>query len=126
MAAYLSGWGGRVNRPKIAHVTTIDVSLRYLLLNQMSSIRDAGYEVVGISSPGPYVGTLEAAGIRHIPVNMSRNLTPWADLRSLWQLYRVMKRERFTIVHTHNPKPGLLGQLAARMAGVPIVVNTLH
>jgi glycosyltransferase involved in cell wall biosynthesis len=37
-----------------------------------------------------------------------------------------MRRERFTIVHTHNPKPGLLGQLAARVAGAPIVVNTLH
>jgi glycosyltransferase involved in cell wall biosynthesis len=37
-----------------------------------------------------------------------------------------MRKERFTIVHTHNPKPGLLGQLAARMARVPIVINTLH
>ena len=37
-----------------------------------------------------------------------------------------MRRERFTIVHAHNPKPGLLAQLAARLAGVPVVVNTLH
>ena len=37
-----------------------------------------------------------------------------------------MRRERFTIVHTHTPKAGLLGQLAARLAGVPIVVNTVH
>ena len=57
---------------------------------------------------------------------MTRSFTPWADLVSLWRLYRVMRRERFTIVHTHTPKPGLLGQLAARFARVPIVVNTLH
>lgn len=111
---------------KIAHVTTIDRSLRYLLLNQLRSIQQAGYEVVGISAPGPEVPVIEAAGIRHIPVPMTRNVTPLADLVSLWHLYRVMHRERFTIVHTHNAKPGLLGQLAARLAGVPLVVNTLH
>ena len=37
-----------------------------------------------------------------------------------------MRRERFSIVHTHTPKAGLLGQLAARLAGVPLVVNTVH
>lgn len=115
-----------MNRPRVCHVTTIDVSLRSLLLNQMLSLREAGYDVVGISTPGPDVAALEAAGIRHIPVTMTRNVTPFADLRSLWKLVRVMRRERFTIVHTHNPKPGLLGQLAARLAGVPVVVNTLH
>ena len=92
----------------------------------MRSLREAGYEVVGISAPGPEVAHLEAAGIRHIAVAMTRNLTPLADLISFWRLYQVMRRERFTIVHTHTPKAGLLGQLAARMAGVPIVVNTLH
>lgn len=111
---------------KVAHVTTIDESLTYLLLDQMLSIRDAGYEVVGISSPGVQVPVLEAAGIRHIAAPMTRRLTPHADLLSLWRLCRAMRRERLAIVHTHTPKAGLLGQLAARMAGVPIVVNTLH
>ena len=57
---------------------------------------------------------------------MTRRLTPLRDLQSLWALYRLMRRERFTIVHAHNPKPGLLAQVAARLAGVPVVVNTLH
>ncbi|MBI1299302.1 glycosyltransferase [bacterium] len=113
-------------RPKVAHITTIDLSLRYLLLNQLKSIEQADYEVVGISTPGPDVPSLTAAGIRHIPVKMTRNFTPFADLTALGKLVRVLRQERPTIVHTHNPKPGLLGQLAARMAGVPIVINTLH
>jgi len=111
---------------KVVHVTTAAIGLRYLLLNQLLSIQAAGYDVSTISAPGVDVPVLEAAGIRHIPVAMTRNMTPGTDLLSLWQLYRVMRRERFTIVHTHNPKPGLLGQLAARMARVPIVINTLH
>jgi glycosyltransferase involved in cell wall biosynthesis len=115
-----------VSRVKVAHITTVDMSLRFLLLHQLKSLQEAGYDVVGISAPGPDASFVEAAGIRHIPVLMTRNLTPFADVRSLWQLYRIMCRERFSIVHTHTPKPGLLGQLAARMAGVPIVVNTLH
>lgn len=111
---------------QIAHITTIDLSLSHLLLNQLRSIQAAGYEVTGISTPGPYVSAITRAGIRHIPVTMTRNLTPTTDLASLARLVRIIQSERFTIVHTHNPKPGLLGQLAARMAGVPIVVNTVH
>lgn len=112
--------------PKIAHITTIAFSLEHLLLNQLRSIQQAGYEVVGISAPGPEAQVVERAGLRHLSVPMTRNFTPCADLKALKQLAQVMRRERFTIVHTHTPKPGLLGQLAARMAGVPIVVNTLH
>lgn len=111
---------------KVAHIATIADSVLSLLLNQLLSIQEAGYEVVSISSPGAAVSAIETAGIRHIPVEMTRQMTPMADLASLVRLYRVMRRERFTIVHTHNPKPGLLGQLAARIAGVPIVVNTVH
>jgi len=111
---------------KIAHVTTVGISLYGLLLNQMRSLREEGYEVVAISSPSSFGPSIEAAGVRHIPIPISRNITPVADLISLWRLWRVMRRERFAIVHTHTPKAGLLGQLAARLAGVPLVVNTVH
>lgn len=111
---------------KIAHIATVDMSLRYLLLNQLSSIQQDGYDVYGISSPGPDVPAIEASQIHYIPAPMTRNVTPLADLISLWRLYRVMRRERFTIVHGHTPKAELLGQVAARLAGVPIVVDTFR
>ncbi len=111
---------------KVAHVSTVAASLHGLLLNQMYSLGEAGYEISGISTYGPEVCALEALGIVHFAVPLSRNLSPFQDLASLWNLWRVMRRERFTIVHTHTPKAGLLGQLAARMAGVPVVVNTVH
>src|SRR5262249_30654242 len=110
----------------VVHVTTAASSLRYLLLNQLLRLREEGYDVACVSSPGPDVAALEAAGIRHEAVPLSRRLTPLADLVSLFRLYRLLRRRRFTIVHAHNPKPGLLAQLAARLAGVPVVVNTLH
>jgi glycosyltransferase involved in cell wall biosynthesis len=111
---------------RVAHVTTIDLSLRYLLLQQLGTIRERGYAVTGISSPGAEVGALLAAGIAHEAVPMTRRITPLQDLVSLVRLYRTMRRGRFTVVHAHNPKPGLLAQVAARLARVPVVVNTLH
>jgi glycosyltransferase involved in cell wall biosynthesis len=111
---------------KVAHITTVDLSLRYLLLNQLRSIQQAGYQVVGISSPGSEVPVIESAGVRHIAVPMARNVTPLADLQALWRLCGVMRRERFAIVHAHTPKAELLGQVAARLAGVPVVVDTFR
>lgn len=57
---------------------------------------------------------------------LCRNVDPRADLVALWKLYRLMKEGRYQIVHTHSSKAGVLGRIAARMAGVPIVVHTLH
>jgi glycosyltransferase involved in cell wall biosynthesis len=111
---------------RVAHITTIDFSLRHLLLNQLLSLKEAGFDVTGISASGPDVEYLREHGIRHIAVPMSRSITPARDAISLLQLYNVLRREKFDIVHTHNPKPGFIGQVAARMAGTPIIVNTLH
>ncbi len=110
----------------IVHITTIPISLEKLLLNQMIYLRNAGYDVSTISSPGREVATINAHGFPHFPVPMARSITPFADIVSLLKLYKIIKQQRFTIVHTHNPKPGLLGQLAARLAGTPIIVNTVH
>lgn len=113
-------------RPKVAHVTTSDISLRYLLLDQMQYLADAGYDVHGISATGGDVAAIEAAGFSHSAVSFTRRMTPLTDLRALVELVWVMRREGYDIVHTHTPKAGLLGQLAARIAGVPTVVNTIH
>ena len=116
----------QANKIKVAHVATIDLSLRCLLLNQLSSLQESGYATTGISSPGSHVAALEERGIRHIAVPMTRSVSPVSDLLALWRLYDVMRRERFTIVHGHTPKAELLGQLAARLAGVPVVVDTFR
>ena len=112
---------------RVAHLTTTDLTLRYLLLGQLQRLRDEGYEVTGISAPGPHAAALEAAGIRHLPWrNATRSWNLRADLRAFAELWALLRRERFDLVHTHNPKPGVIGRVAACLARVPVVVNTVH
>lgn len=111
---------------KIAHVTTVSMGVRYLLLNQLLAIKDAGYDVCAISADGPEIPDVVRAGIRHIAVPMTRATNPLADLKALLRLVWIMRRERFDIVHTHTPKAALLAQYAAWFARVPIRVHTIH
>jgi glycosyltransferase involved in cell wall biosynthesis len=97
-----------------------------LLLHQLQTLQDAGFDVTGISSAGADVPAIEQGGIRHVAVPMSRRYTPLEDLRSLIELWGVLRREKFDVVHTHTPKAGLLGQYAALLAGVPLRVHTIH
>jgi glycosyltransferase involved in cell wall biosynthesis len=112
--------------PKVVHITTVDMSVRHLLLNQLLALRDAGFEVGAVSAAGPDLGPVRAAGVPHWPVSFTRRMTPLRDLMAAFQIWRLCRRERFTIVHTHQVKAALFGQIAARLAGVPIVVNTVH
>lgn len=76
-------------------------------------------------------GSLEpeclATGVRMLRVpELVRELAPATDLRALQRLINVFKKERPHIVHTHTSKAGIIGRIAARRAGVPIVVHTPH
>src|SRR5689334_4078537 len=112
---------------KIAHLTTVDLSLRHLLWTQIEAARAAGHEVIGISAPGPDVAWLEERGVRHVALASStRAFDLRADLRAMRELWRVLRTERPDVLHTHNPKTGLYGRVVGRLARVPVVVNTCH
>jgi glycosyltransferase involved in cell wall biosynthesis len=112
--------------PKIAHVTTVDTTLKYVLFHTLQALDRAGYRVNGVSAGGSCVTTLEQAGIHHISIPFSRRFSFIADCVALWQLYRVFSREKFDLVHTHTPKANLLGQWAALFARVPTRAITIH
>ncbi len=58
--------------------------------------------------------------------NFVREVRPIQDLITLLKLWGLFRRERPHIVHTHSSKAGILGRLAARLAGVPIIFHTYH
>ena len=57
---------------------------------------------------------------------MGRSINPFSDLIALWKLYRLIREGRYHIVHTHSSKAGVLGRIAAKLAGTPLIVHTLH
>jgi len=111
---------------KLIRITTVPISLRILLKGQLAFMRNH-FEVLAISA-GPQE-ELEEVGIREgVPtkiVGMTRSITPLQDLKAVWQLYRLFKKEKPLIVHTHTPKAGTVGMLAAKLAGVPIRLHTI-
>jgi len=123
----MSAAAAPVVRPKVIHLTTTDMSLDWLLAPQLLAFQAAGYEVVGMSAAGEHVAHLAALGIRHVDVpSLTRAVGPVADVRALFELRRLLRAEHPAVLHTHNPKPGVLGRIAGRLARVPVVVNTQH
>ncbi len=57
---------------------------------------------------------------------MGRSINPFSDLAAFWKIYRLIKKGRYHIVHTHSSKAGVLGRIAAWLAGTPLIVHTLH
>ncbi len=113
--------------PKVLHLTTTAISLDWLLAPQLVAFAEAGFEVLTASAPGPHVDAIRSRGIAHFPLpSLSRNMDLRRDWAACRELRALIATHRPDIVHTHNPKPGVLGRIAARHMHVPIVVNTVH
>ncbi|MGH8900416.1 MAG: glycosyltransferase family 4 protein [Egibacteraceae bacterium] len=114
-------------RLRIAHLCTIDMSLAWLLSRELTFDIEAGHEVIGLSASGPYVAQIEALGVRHVPVPaFTRSWSPRGDLLAARQLWRLLRALDLDVLHTHQPKSGVLGRILGRAAGIPVVVNTCH
>lgn len=112
-------------KDKLIRITTVPMSLEKLLENQLRFMMQY-YDVTAISSDKfnlERLGKLQEVPIFH--VEMTRKITPLQDLKALWQLYSHFKKEKPLIVHTHTPKAGILGMLAAKLARVPHRLHTV-
>jgi glycosyltransferase involved in cell wall biosynthesis len=77
--------------------------------------------------PGPLRDAARAAGIRFLPLrHVRRPINPWRDLLGLLELLVLLRRERPHILHASSSKAGVLGRVAAWLAGVPIRIFTVH
>jgi len=114
-------------KKKLIRITTVPVSLGSLLKGQLKFMSDY-YEILGISSSGKNEHLKKIAQeeeIEVLSVEMTRKITPVKDLQATWRLYKIFKKERPFIVHTHTPKAGTLGMIAAYMAGIPHRLHTI-
>lgn len=114
------------NKIKICHIASADITVKFLLLPQLKFLIGEGYDVFAVCSGGKWQDSIKNEGIKVKTIKITRKISPFSDLVSLFRLFFYFKKEKFDIVHTHTPKPGLLGQLAAKMAGTPVIINTVH
>ena len=119
---------------KICHVITrmiVGGAQENTLLTVKGHI-EKGHEVVLVTgfSPGREGELLKNVEMPSFPIveipEMVREISPFKDLKALSRLREYFKREKFDVVHTHSSKAGIIGRIAARQAGVPVIVHTVH
>ena len=115
-----------MTKPKLIRITTVPISLKTLLKGQHRFMSENGFEVVGVSSKGQELEDVKNdENIRVVALEMTRMISPFSDLKSLWKFYKLCKKEKPNIVHSHTPKAGIIGMLGAKLAGVPIRLHTV-
>jgi len=112
-------------KSKLIRITTVPLSLEKLLEGQLSFMKQF-FEVTAVSSEKEQLLTFgKQEGVTTFYLPLTRKITPFKDIRSVWRLYRFLKRETPQIVHTHTPKAGIVGMMAAYLAKVPFRLHTV-
>ena len=92
----------------------------------IDGMRGRGWDVTSVCSDGTHIAELRAAGYRIETVPIARSMSPVLAAQTLLALVRLFRRQRFDVLHAHTPVAALLGRVAARIAGIPLVVYTAH
>lgn len=111
------------NKKKIIRACTVSLSIDFFD-EIMRRMRDDGYEMVALTSPGPELNMLKEEGFCCIEVEMERHISPFKDLLSLIKLVCVLWKEKPYMIHSMTPKAGLLCMMAGWLTGVPVRVHT--
>lgn len=111
---------------KVCQLCAVDFTLEKFLLPLIEGMSARGWDVTAVCSDGPSVSALRTHGYRICTVPIARSMSPIAALHSLVSLWKLFRRERFDVLHVHTPVAALIGRVAARLAGIPLVVYTAH
>jgi glycosyltransferase involved in cell wall biosynthesis len=115
-----------MNKFKIIQVCAIDTTMDKLLRELNTSILKEGYILTGVCSNGNATQELINEGFNIVNVNIDRGIKPIANLKSIWNMYKLFKKLKPDIVHVHTPVAAALGRISSKLAGVPIIVYTAH
>jgi glycosyltransferase involved in cell wall biosynthesis len=122
-------------RKKILHIQVLPklTGVQRISLAIFRSLPDELYDKTILFGPAEAGGdarecfdSFREAGARVLTMPNLRRELSLRDVRAFVELWRLCRRERFDIVHTHSTKPGIVGRIAARLTGVPLVIHTVH
>ncbi|SKB60021.1 glycosyltransferase family 4 protein [Dyadobacter psychrophilus] len=115
-----------MNKIKLLRITTETYSLRILLKGQLRYMSENGMDVYMSSTPDKHVPEMVESQKAHFyPLQLSRELTPFKDLAALFKAIRLIRKIKPHVVHTHSPKAGIIGMLAAYICNVPLKMHTV-
>ncbi len=113
-------------RPKILAICAVDLMAWKLLRPWFLGLKKAGYEVHIACAKSQYFDLLEADGFHLHEVPIRRVMNPLVHIGPLWALYRLIRQYDFAAVNTHSPVAAVLGRMAAALAGMKVIVYTVH
>jgi glycosyltransferase involved in cell wall biosynthesis len=114
-----------MEKHKLIRITTVPISLDKLLTGQLRFM-SSKYEVIAVSAQKEALEEIgKKENVRTFHIEMSRKITPVSDLMATLRLFWFLRKEKPLIVHSHTPKAGIVGMLAAKLAGVPIRLHTV-
>ena len=111
---------------RILELCAVDFTAYHLLRPLGVALREAGYEVTFCCSPGEGLDLLEGEGFQTATIPIARSYNIYRHIVSFVRLTRLLRHERFDVIHAHTPVAGLIGRVAARLVGIPMVVYTAH
>jgi len=115
----------KTNKPKLIRITTVPLSLDKLLEGQLKFMQEQ-YDVIAVSSEKEYLEKVGAReGVATFHLEMTRKITPLHDLMAVIKLTLFLLKTKPDIVHSHTPKAGIVGMMAAFLARVPHRFHTV-
>ncbi|HIL33788.1 MAG TPA: glycosyltransferase family 1 protein [Nitrospiria bacterium] len=109
---------------RIAYLSHLDLNLFLFRLSWMKALIKEGHQVYVIVPEGNYFEKFLGHGIKPIPYKIHRGgLNPFAEIVTIWNLYRIFKREKLDLLHTFTIKPNIYGALSGKLAGTPFIIN---
>lgn len=113
-------------RIKVVQVCAIDETMDKLLKALNERLIKDNYEVIGICSKGELGKNIIDTKVKLKNINIDRKIIVTSNIRSIYEMYKFLKKEKPEIVHVHTPMAGVLGRIAAKLANVPIIIYTAH
>lgn len=115
-----------IKNVKILQVCAIDESVEALLKPLIRKSMNHGFEVHNACTDTGRFARLQRDGLIMKNIKIDRSINPISNLKSILDLYKLMRTEKYDIVHVHTPIAALLGRIAAKMAKVPTIIYTAH
>lgn len=116
---------------KILQITTIDMTTYCFHLPFLEFLHKQGFQVYAAFTEGKFTPLIQEKGVKTFNIPIERGINPVKDFISFIRLYKLIKKEKFDIVHTATSKAGFIGRAAARLcrphfAKTPIIIHTSH